>query len=158
MDTSYWRVAKLLSHWQFFFIQKKINQNNVKHKFIVSKSENSGSNAKNWQLHMELQCKQRQKPRGRSIVLSESWPPGAPMSSREGSRLSVWTHIYALCVLDWHPNLTTKFCSKSSWRNSRLLSRPSFPPPCHGSQAPELHWHSSVGPRCEPNQGKLCQL
>lgn len=41
----------------------------------MSESENAGSNVKSWQLQLELQWKQKQKPPGRGI-LSQSLPPG----------------------------------------------------------------------------------
>jgi len=57
------------------FREKKKNQSNVKNKFSISKSENSGPNAQSWQLKLELQHRQKQQPQGRGI-LSESPPPG----------------------------------------------------------------------------------
>lgn len=136
MYTSYWRVRKLISLCNFFYSEKKkVNQSNVKYKLSMSKCENSGSNAKSWQLHLELQRKQKQKPQGRGI-LSESLPTGVssrvPTPSRAVSTLSVWTHIYVLCVVDRYHNLTTE-----SSATSPAGGTPTFLPNCH-SQPPAM--------------------
>lgn len=126
----------------------------------MSKTENLGSNAKSWQLHLEWQCKQKQKPQGWGI-LSKSLPPGVtggvPSPSREVSRLSVWTHIHVLHVVDWHHNLTTESSAASPAEGT-----PTFSLDCHSHPPTMAHqplnytgttlWGRAVNPNREPFQ------